>query len=143
MYTYTCICVHNTMLHKIFNRNTMKISHSCWTNINNTISAHYSHAISNKTARKYVNAKTCNCRAPTNCPLDGKCLTKSIVYQATINNKTSSTTNYYVGLTENCFKTRYTNHKAFFTHKAKQHSTGLRTYIWQTKDKGADINGRS
>ena len=65
---------------------------------------------------------------------------KSIVYQAIINSKTSCITNLYVDLTENWFKTRFTNHKTSITHKAKQHSTELSKYIWQLKDKSANYD---
>jgi hypothetical protein len=36
---------HSTRLHKIFNRNTVKVSYSCMTNIKNTISNHNRHLL--------------------------------------------------------------------------------------------------
>ena len=126
-------------LHKIFNRNTIKISYSCCTNIKNTISAHNAHVL-NKSTPEEDNPRTCNCRNANQCPLGGECLLKSIVYQATVVTTNTGLTNTYVGLTESAFKTRYANHKASFTHRNKKNSTELSKYIWQLKDSGSDFS---
>ena len=58
-------------LHKIFNRNTVKISYSCMPNLRQKIDSH------NKSTLRKTNAvtpKACNCRQPAHCPLDGNCL---------------------------------------------------------------------
>ena len=125
-------------LHKIFNRNTIKISYSCCTNIKNTISAHNAHVL-NKSTPEEDNPRTCNCRNANQCPLGGECFLKSIVYQATVVTTNTGITNTYVGLTESTFKTRYANHKASFTHRNKKNSTELSKYIWQLKDSGSDF----
>ena len=44
------------------------------------------------------------------------CLAKSAIYQATVKTSDKRPTQTYVGLTENEFKTRYTNHKASFNN---------------------------
>ena len=49
--------------------------------------------------------KPCNCREPKNCSLNGECLVKEVVYQATITIAENSET--YVGLTATEFKTRW------------------------------------
>ena len=63
------------LFHKIFNKNTVKISYSCMRNMNSIISAHN---------RSILNPpKTncgCNCRDDTNFPLENQCLTPNIVY---------------------------------------------------------------
>ena len=74
----------------------------------------------------------CNCRNRRDCPLDGACKTKNIVYQATV--KTNSTSETYVGLTENAFKTRYANHKSSFNNAAQKNATELSKYIWMLKN---------
>ena len=78
----------------------------------------------NKTKLSQTNTSdenTCNCRNKKRCPMNGKCLVKSLVYQATVttvdNNRPSQT---YVGLTENTFKTRFNNHKASFNSYQKK-----------------------
>ena len=44
------------------------------------------------------------------CPLDGKRLTKCVVYKATVAETTSNNQETYIGLTENEFKTRFMCH---------------------------------
>ena len=75
----------------------------------------------------------CNCRSRNKSLSDGKCLIKSIVYQETVTTNANKPhqTYWYVGLTANTFKTRFTNHKAWFTSAKKKHSTELSKYIWQ------------
>ena len=46
----------------------------------------------------------------------GNCLQPSVIYQATVIRKDNNTTETYIGLTENDFKTRYRNHTASFRH---------------------------
>ena len=76
--------------------------------------------------------KLCNCRSQQNCPLDNKCLTTSLIYNAQITSTTANqtTTKNYIGLTEGTFKQRYTQHKSTFTHKKLSNSTELSKYIW-------------
>ena len=64
-------------LHKIFNRNMVKVSYSCTENMANVIKSHNKKAaMSNK---KSVTA--CNCRNKGDCPLDGLCQTNDIIYK--------------------------------------------------------------
>ena len=73
--------------------------------------------------------------------MNGECLAKSIIYQATVNaSATNMTPQTYVGLTENTFKNRYANHKHSFNNIQKGHSTELSNYIWTLKDKNIDFN---
>ena len=53
-----------------------------------------------------INNKTYNCQQKNACPPDGNCLQPSIIYQATVTRKDNSTTENYIGITENDFKTR-------------------------------------
>ena len=82
------------------------------------------------------NDKLCNCRSQQNCPLDNKCLTTSLIYNAQITSTTANqtTTKNYIGLTEGTFKQRYTQHKSTFTHRKLSNKTELSKYIWQLKD---------
>jgi len=75
--------------------------------------------------------KECNCRKKDQCPLDGKCLTQNVVYQATVTTQTSSES--YVGLATNV-KDRYRNHTASFRHKSKRNETELSKHIWTLQD---------
>ena len=133
----------NHKLRKIFNRNTIKISYSCMNNIKQIIENHNKKIINTHENSKNTiqNDKiTCNCRQKTKCPLNGNCLQSSIIYQATINRLDDNTTETYVGLTENEFKTRYRNHTASFRHEKYKNSTELSKYIWTLKDKNIDYD---
>ena len=53
-------------------------------------------------------ATLCNCRNAEDCPLGGNCLEKELVHKASVT--TNQNENFYIGLTEREFKTRYNNH---------------------------------
>ena len=118
-------------LHKIFNRNTVKISYSCMPNLKQKIDGH------NKSTLRKTNAvppKACNCRQPAHCPLDGNCLKSAMIYRATVATEDNRPAETNVGLTENSFKTRYSNHKSSFRDPNKRLSTELSKNIWHLKD---------
>ena len=64
----------------------------------------------------------CNCRNKTNCPLQGKCQTKSVIYKADVTQE-NGTVHSYIGLTEHTFKTRWYNYCQSFKHKKYETST--------------------
>ena len=103
--------------HKIFNRNTLKVSYSCKPNMSTLIKAHNNRMRRNETRQQAENNKgsECNCRNKENCPLDGKCQTRSIIYKATV--VSGEEEREYIGLTENAFKQRYANHMSTFRHE--------------------------
>ena len=81
-------------LHKLFNRHTMKLSYSCTPNMKTLIKAHNTKVLSKKSQEQTTqnseqihNQQTpqlCNCLRKNECPLPGKCQTKSVVYKATV-----------------------------------------------------------
>ena len=73
----------NNKLHKIINKNTIKLSYSCMGNIKQSI-ANHNKAILSKEKIKEEQIKLSNCRNRTLCPLQGNCLQKGVVYQATV-----------------------------------------------------------
>ena len=82
--------------------------------------------------------RTCNCRKENECPMRGKCLAQSVVYQATVTTNDNRPPQTYIGLTENTFKTRFTNHKATFNSSQKRNSTELSKHIWKLKENNTD-----
>ena len=128
-------------LHKIFNRNNLKVSYSCTTNMANIIKSHNQKILNENSTTS--SEKKCNCRNKNLCPLDGTCLTKNIIYEATVTT-TSGNSRTYIGMTENEFKTRYNNHKLSFKDRKRSHDTVLSKYIWNLKDGNIDykINWR-
>ena len=78
----------------------------------------------------------CNCRISADCPLAGKCLTPSAVYEANVEAGTNTTTEYlYKGLTEGIFKARYDKHTSSFRHVDQKTSTELSKKIWELKER--------
>ena len=117
IYIYIYVCVNliliflnlikkhfplNHKFHKLFNKNTVKISHSCTRNIKSIINSHNAKILFPK---KNTEQRTCNCLNKVNRPLEEKWLTTNIVYKAKI---TSSNQNYqenvYFGSCETTFK---------------------------------------
>ena len=99
----------NNQLHKVFNKNTVKLSYSCMKNMSSIISAH-----NKKVLRTSINTYSCNCRVKTSCPLNNKCQILRIVYSADVSNNVDTETKFYYGLTDTTFKERYNNHKKIF-----------------------------
>ena len=93
-------------LHKLLNRNTIKVSYSCMPNIKQ-ITVGCNRAITARSDPTETKSPNCNCKKDKVCPLDKQCLTESIVYQATVTRQDILKEETYIGLTENTFKTRY------------------------------------
>ena len=115
-------------LHKIFKKNTLKVSYSCMGNVASALSAH-----NRKILYPKKSVFDCNCRSKADCPFDN-CLTPKIVYQADVQNDTNNENKFYLGVTETPFKERFRNHEKEFTHKKHRNSTEFSKYIWQLKD---------
>ena len=88
----------------------------------------------NKILNKKVESheRLSNCRDKPNCPMDGNCLKKCLVYKAQVNSVHE--TKYYLGTAEDTFKTRHNNHKKSFKHRMYEKETELSKYIWKLKD---------
>ena len=93
-------------LHKIFNRNTLKLSYSCIGNIK-TIMSNHNKAEINKATRTNDKKKNCNCRKPNLRPMVGNCNAENVIYQAEVT--TSTTKETYIRLCDTTFKLRYRN----------------------------------
>ena len=120
---------------KVFNKNSMKVSYCCMRSVGSAIKSHNSKVLNVSNTEQ---GRTCSCRKNAPCPLDGKCLTESIVYEATI--KHEDTEKVYYGLTEGDFKARYNNHNKSINHRKYQSETELSSYIWDLKDKNIDFS---
>ena len=83
-------------------------------NVHQIITAHNKNILSKQTKPTENTEKECNCRQKESCPLPGKCLIESVVYQATVTREDNQQNETYVGHTEGPFKTRYNNHTSSF-----------------------------
>ena len=77
--------------------------------------------------------KLCNCRQHVNCPTNGKCLTRSVVYKAEATSTDDNTRQTYMGVTANDFKTRYRNHLKSLRNEKYKHETELSKHVWNLK----------
>ena len=136
--------LQNSTLHKIFNRNTLKGSYSYMDNMGKIINAHNKSILKEKPDST---TRSCNCRKTNDCPLQGKCLTKSIVYKATVT--TNRDTKGYTGVSESKFKLRWyivcgyttgitTYHKSSYKLEHKKKQTELNKHIRFLKDSKID-----
>ena len=116
---------------KIFNKNTVKISYSCMSNMASLIKGHNAKVLKKSNE---ITERLCNCRQKAQCPMDGKCLSSSIVYEATVTDKSETVKKYY-GLSEGSFKIRHGNHKKAFKDRKYENDTELSKYVWKLKDK--------
>ena len=90
-------------------------------------------------AKPPVAARTCDCRNPALCPLDGKCLSPNVTYSAVVNHtdrRNREVRKTYIGLTEPAWKKRYTVHMHTFRNRETPNDTSLSKYIWGLKDGG-------
>ena len=120
--------------HKLFNRNNVKVSYSSMPNINAIINGHNKKVLSEKRSQ---NERSCNCRNPELCPVNGKCLTPEVMYEATV---TSDLPRYeariYKGITERFFKERNKEHKQSFNNPGKKTDSKLSEEVWRIKEAG-------
>ena len=123
-------------LRKVFNRNTVKLSYSGTPSMKQLIDGH-NKAILKKDNQPVQdqNVKACNCRNKNDCPLQGECLQKEIVYQATVTAHEEKET--YVGLTATAFKTRWRNHQMPFKHEKKPFSSPEPRILWLRMTRGS------
>ena len=116
-------------MHKIFNRNTIKVSYSCTENISRIIKAHNKRVSS----KSHEQTSSCNCRNKNECPMDGKCQITNAIYKCNVVSP-SHPEKVYIGLAEGEWKKRYYNHTKSFKHKRYSHETTLSSYVWYIKE---------
>ena len=134
---------HDNPLHKILNKNTLKISYSCTSNIQQTIQNHNKRTLKQSLTPTPNNhtEKLCNCKDKNLCPVKGICCSDKVVYQAKIfpaeNTKEEK---IYFGISAGSWKQRYYGHKYSFSNatqkKQKKKQTALSKHYWYLKDKG-------
>ena len=115
----------DSSLHKLFNKNTVKVSYSCTSNMASHINRHSASIL--QLAKP---TEPCNCRAIESCPLKGEC-------KATVQT-TTSVTKSYIGSTATAFKTHYANHQSSMRHEKHANSTELAKHVWSLKRSGTD-----
>ena len=115
-------------LRKLFNRNTVKVSYSCTPSMEKVISKKNHKILSPPKPLE----RLCNCGQKI-CPLQGQCLAKNIIYEATVT-KEDHSQNRYTGLCSTTFKKRLAVHNHSFKSRT-DNQTALSKFIWNLKDK--------
>ena len=103
-------------LHKIVNKNTVKVSYCCTQNVASIIKSHNKKLINTS----IKNTLPCNCRKKHECPLDGKCRAENIVYKcfASVDGYRNKV---YLDTAEGDFKQRFYNHRMSFNNEGPLH----------------------
>ena len=83
-------------------------------------------------ARTQEVLRECNCRKMNECPLENKCLTKNVVYMATV--ESEGTEYKYIGATGGEFKSRWRNHMLSFRRINMRHCTSLANTVHTIKE---------
>ena len=78
--------------------------------------------------------ESCNCRNKNNFPLDGKCLTPNIIYEAQItSNQLTYKQKFYIGTAKTDFNHRFSNHTKSFNLEYYENDTELYKECWEIK----------
>ena len=125
-------------LHPILNINSIKLGYCCTDNLGKIIKNHNSHIINLGKKENNTNIdrneRNCNCRIPGKCMLQNECLTKNIVYKATISTvENPKEEKIYFGITKSEFKIRLANHKTSFKYEHRKNDTALSKHLWYLK----------
>ena len=126
----------NHKYHKIFNRNTVKVSYSCVDNMESIVKQHNKKILRSDQPEETL---PCNCEHPENCPLEGNCRTTNTTYSAVVKHRDRRDRNVkktYIGVSEPEFKTRHRVHEHTFNNRNTPNDTSLSNYIWELKDQG-------
>ena len=87
-------------LHKLFNRNNVKVSYSSLPNFKKVINGHNKNILNEQ-----EKPSPCNCRDKTSCPLKGTCQHKNLVYSCKVSTPDLKQNHpHYIGFTEHTFK---------------------------------------
>ena len=113
--------------------NSVKISYSCLPNVRTLISKHNGKVI--RGGR--IDPPVCAC-GPNSCPVEEKCQTTGVVYQATVKPQ-GEKEEKYLGLTARPFIQRHTEHLTNFENRNPKNSTTLSRKIWDLKDRNIDF----
>ena len=130
----------NNPLHKLFNRNTVKISYRCMPNMAQAVKRHNSQVLKDdQVEAAQAQQPMCKCAGGADsCPVQGKCETKCVVYRATVTETASGQRETYTGVTANTFKKRLSGHKTDTNYERYRRNTSLSKHIWNLKEEDKD-----
>ena len=121
--------------HSTINRSNVKVSYGCMDNMASFIWS------TTRRSSEDNGDLPCNCRNSSDCPVNGECRSKSVIYKAVVKSD-DATEKVYYGRCETEFKLRYNNHTSSFRNNVRPNSTELCKYIHSLKNRsvGYSIN---
>ena len=127
-------------LHKLFTRQTVKLSYKCMPNMAQAVSRQNKKLL-NEESQQLNQPPQCNCQGrPATCPVEGELRTNCVVYRATIKETASGNVETYTGMTGREFKDRWREHKYDIRNPSDKQKTRLSTHTWKLKDKSIDFD---
>ena len=81
----------------------------------------------------------CSCPSTKTCPLDKKCLSKNIIYEASVTQNNQQKVNKYTGQCSTDFKARLGTHTQTFNDETVT-QTSLSKFIWRLKKKNINYS---
>ena len=128
-------------LHKLFTRSTVKLSYRRMPNMAQAVSNHNTKLLRDDNGGD--NPPACNCRGGLqNCPVEGRCQTSGVVYEATVTELGSGKSETYTGVTARRFKDRYYEHRTDMENAKNRTNSSLASHVWELKDKGVNYDVR-
>ena len=121
-------------LHKISNRNSVKVSYRCMKNMSKIIKGHNKKV----TLKPRDQRPKCNCRKKAECPVEGNCQVNNVIYKCDLTRRPLPK-KVYLGLAEGEWKSRFYNHKLLFKHKRYPNKTTLSSYMLHLKSVSSEI----
>ena len=116
------------------------MSYKCTPSLARKISAHNKKILSEaKMQFETTEKRECNCSKNKKCPVEGKCLTTEVIYQATVKTNDEQT-DTYIGLTCNTLKRRITAHNSNFRTRNPKNATALSRHIWKLQDEKSEYD---
>ena len=129
-------------LHKLFNRNDIKVIYSSLRNFKSVINVHNKNVLNEQ-----EKPSPCICRVKTSCPSKGSCQYKNLVYFCKVLTPDLKQNHpHYIALTEHTFKDRLYKHNASFKYRSKRNSAELnrtqlkRNFIWDKKKETINVD---
>ena len=110
-------------LHRIFNKNAVKVSYGCMQNISKIYKGHNSKITSTPSNQ----LTWCICWVKEEYPTDGKCQTMDAVLDCRVTSPEPR--KMYFGLAERKWNKRYYNYTKLFSHNRYLHETALSIYV--------------
>ena len=120
-------------IHKIINRNTVKISYSCMPNVALQIASHNRNLIRESKRLDLPTPKKCDCKKADSCPLNGHCKQSAVIYKADINPEVDDKKSY-IGVSEGPIKERISDHRTSCRYDRYRNKTKLSAFVWEKKD---------